>query len=157
MLFLRFKRRGTHKGFRFCKELKDSEYSPSRCFNFVVSPGMEHQLRWTEISQNGDPSLGRRSFGGEYNWDKPGTDKWFKNDRVKHSACKGVWGSKRYMKWLQRHIRSIVFTFMLTGFLFLLDSLMSSVFNPTLLKNMQAPRKSYDRQVNLDKFNLQEV
>ncbi|XP_073150274.1 O-fucosyltransferase 8-like [Henckelia pumila] len=106
--------------------------------------GMEHQLRWTEMSQNVDLSLGRRSFGGEYNWDKPG--KWFKNDRVKYSACKGVWGGKRHVKLLRRHIRSIVFTFMLTGFLFLLDSLMSSVINPTLFKNMQAPGKSYDQE-----------
>ncbi|KZV56186.1 hypothetical protein F511_24003 [Dorcoceras hygrometricum] len=98
------------------------------------------------MSQNGDQSLGRRSFGGEYNWDKPGTDKWFKNYRVKYSACKGVCGGKRHMKWLRKHIRSIVFTFMLTGFLFLLDSLMSSVFNPKLFKNLQAPRKSYDQE-----------
>ncbi|XP_073061370.1 O-fucosyltransferase 8-like isoform X1 [Primulina eburnea] len=104
---------------------------------------MEHQLR---MSQNGDPSLGRRSFGGEHYWDKPGTEKWFKNDRVKYSACKRVWGGKKHMKWLRRHIRSIVFTFMLMVFLFLLDSLLSSVFNPTLFKNMQASRKSYDQE-----------
>ncbi|KAG8385418.1 hypothetical protein BUALT_Bualt03G0043300 [Buddleja alternifolia] len=97
----------------------------------------------TEKLQNGDPYLGRRVFGGDYNWDKAILEKGFKNGSAKHGAYKGVYAGKRHIWWLRRHIKSIIFTFMLTGFLYLLDSLMFSLFDPAFHKNSPTPTKSY--------------
>lgn len=118
--------------------------------SFDASSGLkEYQLRWTEMLQNGDPSLGRRASGGDYNWDKAILIKGYKNDSVKHSVCKGVYAGKRHIWWLRRHLRSIIFTFMLMGFFFLLDSLIFSYFDPTFLKNNPSPRKAYAPKVQL--------
>ncbi|KAL0398449.1 UNVERIFIED_CONTAM: O-fucosyltransferase 8 [Sesamum radiatum] len=106
----------------------------------------EYQLRWNEMLQNGDPSLGRRVSGGEYNWDKPIFVKGFKNDSVKYNASKGGSAGKKHLWWLLRHLRSIIFTFMLLGFFFLLDSLMFSLFDPTFLEYSPYPSKAYDEK-----------
>ncbi|KAL0442631.1 UNVERIFIED_CONTAM: O-fucosyltransferase 8 [Sesamum latifolium] len=85
--------------------------------SFDASSGLkEYQLRWNEMLKNGDPSLGRRVSGGEYNWDKPIFVKGFKNDSVKYNASKG--GSA--------------------------DSLMFSLFDPSFLEYSPNPSKAYD-------------
>ncbi|PIN07252.1 hypothetical protein CDL12_20185 [Handroanthus impetiginosus] len=117
----------------------------SRSLSFDASPGLkEYQLRWTEMLQNGDPSLGRRASGGDCNWANGLLVKGFKNDALKYGPCKGVCPGKRHKLWLRRHIRSIMFTFMLMGFLYMLDSLMFSLFDPSFLKSSPAPIKSYE-------------
>lgn len=109
--------------------------------NFDASSGLrDYQFRWTEMIQNSDPSLGRRVSGGDYDLDSAVFGKGFKNDTVK--PCKGVYAGKRHTWWLHRHIRSIIFTFALVCFLFLLDSAMFSIFDPVILHHNPAPRKS---------------
>ncbi|KAL2494668.1 O-fucosyltransferase family protein [Forsythia ovata] len=109
--------------------------------NFDASSGLkEYQFRWTEMVQNGDPSLGRRVSGGDYNLDSVVFSQGVKNDNVK--SCKGVYAGKRHIWWLHRHIRSIIFTFVLVCFLFLLDSVMFSIFDSAILQDSLAPRKS---------------
>lgn len=111
--------------------------------SFDASSGLkEYQLRWTEMLINGDPSRGRRSSGADYNWNKAILLKGYKNDFAKYSASKGVYASKRHTWWLRRHVRSIIFTFVLLGFFFLLDSLMFSFYDPTFLNNALTPTKA---------------
>ena len=73
--------------------------------------------------------------------------KGFKNDYAKFSAYgKGAYAGKRHAWWPRRHVRSVVFTFALLGFFFLLDSFMYSYFDPTFLKN--GPTPAYAPRVN---------
>lgn len=109
----------------------------------------EYQLGWSEMLQNGDPSLGRRVSVGDYNWDKAMLVKGCKNDNVKFNACKGVCASKRHLWWFHRHMRSIIFTVILMGFFSLLDWFMFSYFDPTFLKNSPIPRITNAPQVRL--------
>ncbi|XP_009604295.1 O-fucosyltransferase 8 isoform X1 [Nicotiana tomentosiformis] len=95
----------------------------------------EHEFRSLDMQHGGDPPLGRRLSGGDYNWDKVVLSKGLKNDSVKFTPFKGVHVGKRQMWWLHRHIRSIVFTILLMGFLFLLDSLVCFIFDPAMLQN----------------------
>lgn len=116
--------------------------------NSLSFDASEYQLRWSEIMLNGDPSRGRRMSGSEYNWDKAILVKGFKNEYAKYSAIgKGVHGGKRQVWWLRRHMRSIIFTFLLLGFFFLLDSFMFSYFDPAFLKNVVTPTKAYAPKV----------
>ncbi|KAL8460690.1 hypothetical protein ACS0TY_032274 [Phlomoides rotata] len=125
--------------------------------NFDASSGLkEYQLRWSEMLQNGDPSLGRRVAGGEYNWDKAMLAKGCKNDIVKFNACKGVCAGKRHLWWFHRHMRSIMLTVMLMGFFSLLDWFMFSYFDPTFLKNSLIPRNAYSPQERNATNNEQE-
>ncbi|KAF7151139.1 hypothetical protein RHSIM_Rhsim02G0144700 [Rhododendron simsii] len=111
-----------------------------------------------------------RMLGADYNWNKAGLFHGFKNDPSKISSCKGVHGAKRHV-WLRKNLRSMVITFGLIGFLFLLDSLVYSILEPT---SGSAPKKSietmkertvnegkipvqmYDRLMNLASFALAE-
>ncbi|KAI8568071.1 hypothetical protein RHMOL_Rhmol02G0169100 [Rhododendron molle] len=114
-----------------------------------------------------------RMLGADYNWNKAGLFHGFKNDPSKISSCKGVHGGKRHV-WLRKNLRSMVITFGLIGFLFLLDSLVYSILEPT---SGSAPQKSietmkerttanvnegkipvqmYDRLMNLASFTLAE-
>ncbi|KAL2475169.1 O-fucosyltransferase family protein [Abeliophyllum distichum] len=109
--------------------------------NFDASSRLkEYQFRWTEMVQNGDPSLGRRVSGGDYNLDSVVFNQGVKNDTVK--SCKGVYAGKRHIWWLHRHIRSIIVTFVLVCFLFLLDAVMFSIFDSAILQDSLGPRKS---------------
>ncbi|KAE9452495.1 hypothetical protein C3L33_15600, partial [Rhododendron williamsianum] len=81
-----------------------------------------------------------RMLGTDYNWNKAGLFHGFKNDPSKISSCKGVHGGKRHV-WLCKNLRSMVITFGLIGFLFLLDSLVYSILEPT---SGSAPKKSIE-------------
>ncbi|GJV22653.1 O-fucosyltransferase 8 isoform X1 [Tanacetum coccineum] len=54
------------------------------------------------------------------------------SDHKKLGSFKGGYVGKRH-NWLQKHFSSIVFTFALMGFLFLLDSIMGSIFEPSVV------------------------
>lgn len=135
----------------------------------------EHEFRSLDLQHGGDPPIGRRFSGGEYNWDKVVLTKGMKNDSAKFTPCKGVYVGKRQMWWLHRHIRSIVFTLLLMGFLYLLDSLLFSIFDPAMLQNnfslqgssktevemvpkaaKEGPVKLYERLLNLAASSLAE-
>ncbi|KAA8519635.1 hypothetical protein F0562_013920 [Nyssa sinensis] len=80
-------------------------------------------------------------LGGEYHWNKAVLLHGLKNGPVKFSPCKGVYVAKRHL-WFRKHLRSIILTFVLIGFLFLLDSLMFSIFYPTVLQSSLPSSKS---------------
>lgn len=113
--------------------------------SFDASSGMkEYELRWSEMLLNGDPSRGRRMSG----WDKAMLVKGFKNGYAKYSATsRGAYAGKRHLWWLHRHMRSLIFTFALLGFFFLLDSFMFSYFDPTFLNNAPTPTQAYAPEV----------
>ncbi|KAL3617019.1 hypothetical protein CASFOL_039413 [Castilleja foliolosa] len=84
----------------------------------------------------------RMIIGGDYNWDKAILiSKGFKND---HKS------KKRRLSWLRRYIRSIIFTFTLIAFFFLLDSLMFSVFDPIYLNKTQSRANEEKNTTNDD-------
>ncbi|KAL3851402.1 hypothetical protein ACJIZ3_013284 [Penstemon smallii] len=99
--------------------------------SFDASSNLEYQLRW----------------------EKAVLGKGIKNNIVKYGSYKGVCNGKRHTWWLHRHIRSIIFTFLLMGFLFLLDSLMFSLFNPSFLKTSPAPGKSHEQEGSNTAYN----
>ncbi|PHU26319.1 hypothetical protein BC332_04651 [Capsicum chinense] len=135
----------------------------------------ENEFRSLDMQHGGDPPIGRRLSGGYYNWDKVVLAKGLKNDSAKFAPCKGVYVGKKQMRWLHRHIRSIVFTLLLMGFLYLLDSLMFSIFDSTMLQNnfslqgssktevemvprtaKEGPIRLYERLLNLAASSLAE-
>ncbi|XP_015063256.1 O-fucosyltransferase 8 isoform X1 [Solanum pennellii] len=135
----------------------------------------ENEFRSLDMQYGGDPPVGRRLSGGDYNWDKVVLTKGMKNDSAKFAPCKGVYVGKRQMWWLHRHIRSIVFTLLLMGFLYLLDSLLFSIFDPAMLQNnfslqgsskaevemvpraaKEGPVKLYERLLNMAASSLAE-
>ncbi|KAK2998451.1 hypothetical protein RJ639_023984 [Escallonia herrerae] len=101
------------------------------------------------MQKGGDPSTGKRVAGGYYQWNKVVLFHGLKNDSAKLGACKGGYPGKRHV-WFRRHVRSIIFTIALMGFLFLLDSLLISVFDPASLKSSSTPRKSTGKQGSTD-------
>ncbi|CAK9148118.1 unnamed protein product [Ilex paraguariensis] len=104
--------------------------------NLDVSFGVKNsQFRGSEMQKGSDPFIGRRMSG-----DKVFLVHGVKNDSSKFSNFKGVQAGKRHM-WIRRNLRSIGFTFLLIGFLFVLDSLMCSIFDPTI-QSSSIPRKS---------------
>lgn len=104
----------------------------------------DFQFRHSEMQKGGGETFkGRRNSGGEYQWNRAALFHSLKNDSVKFGACKGGgYGGKRHTIWLRKHVSSIVLTMGLMGFLFVLDSIMVSIFDPSLLHNSSAPRKS---------------
>ncbi|KAJ8549463.1 hypothetical protein K7X08_033170 [Anisodus acutangulus] len=143
--------------------------------DLVISYGVkEHEFRSLEVQHGGDPPIGRRLSGGEFNGDRVFLAKRLKNDSVKFTPCKGAYAGKRQMWWLHRHIKSIVFTLLLMGFLYLLDSLLFSIFDPALQNNFslqgssktkvemvqrtakEGPVKLYERLLNLAASSLAE-
>ncbi|XP_059669641.1 O-fucosyltransferase 8 [Cornus florida] len=138
--------------------------------NVDVSFGAkDYQYRCSETQQGCDPCKGRRISGGDYyHWNKTFLLHNLKNESAKFSACKGVYVGKRHI-WLRKHVRSIVFTFGFMGFLFLFDSLLFSILDPTILhigstpgistateesrttsiNEGKAPVQMYDRLLNL--------
>ncbi|XP_004233041.1 O-fucosyltransferase 8 isoform X1 [Solanum lycopersicum] len=135
----------------------------------------ENEFPSLDMQYRGDPPIGRRLSGGDYNWDKVVLTKGMKNDSAKFAPCKGVFVGKRQMWRLHRHIRSIVFTLLLMGFLYLLDSLLFSIFDPAMLQNnfslqgsskaevemvpraaKEGPVKLYERLLNMAASSLAE-
>ncbi|XP_019157921.1 PREDICTED: uncharacterized protein At1g04910 [Ipomoea nil] len=96
--------------------------------------------------------------------------------RLQLNGSKGVYsGRKRPLWWLFRHVRSIILTILLLGFLFLLDSFMFSIFHSLhhltasstqseggrigLVNNKEerrSPVKMYDRLLNMAASSLAE-
>ncbi|XP_024924324.3 O-fucosyltransferase 8 isoform X1 [Ziziphus jujuba] len=93
-------------------------------------------------SENGnDPSIGRRMSGGDNHWNsKMVLPYGWKNDNAKYTTCKTSYIGKKHL-WLRKHVKSIFFMFGLMGLLFLLDSLMVSIFDSTSLETSSVPDK----------------
>ncbi|KAK2995998.1 hypothetical protein RJ640_017362 [Escallonia rubra] len=107
------------------------------------------------MQKGGDPSTGKRVAGGDCQWNKVVLFHGLKNDSAKFGAYKGGYPGKRHV-WFRRHVRSIIFTIALMGFLFLLDSLLISVFDPASLKSSSTPRKSTGKQGSTDAYSNNE-
>ncbi|KAK3027909.1 hypothetical protein RJ639_040592 [Escallonia herrerae] len=121
---------------------------------FPRSPRPEHTnfnlpFGLREMQKGGDPSIGKRVAGGDYQWNKVVLFHGLKNDSAKLGACKGGYPGKRHA-WFRRHVRSIIFTIALMGFLFLLDSLLISAFDPASLKSSSTPRNSIGKRGSTD-------
>ncbi|CAN4105615.1 unnamed protein product [Withania somnifera] len=114
--------------------------------SFVVK---EPEYRSLEMQHSSELPIGRRLSGGDYNWDKVVLAKGLKNDSAKFTPYKGVHVGKKQMWWLHRHIRSIVFTLLLMGFLYLLDSLLFSIFDPAMLQNSFSLQDSSKTEVEM--------
>ncbi|KAJ7947103.1 O-fucosyltransferase [Quillaja saponaria] len=129
----------------------------------------DYQTRYQDILLGGsDPATWRRMTGSDYRWNsKTLLLHGLKSDCSKYSAGKGLHGGKRNL-WFRKHMRSIAFMFGLMGFLFLLDSLLVSIFDYTFLQHStthenssefqdrdayvyrkQSPVQMYDRLLNL--------
>ncbi|KAK2983457.1 hypothetical protein RJ640_024453, partial [Escallonia rubra] len=127
---------------------------------FPRSPRPEHTnfnlpFRLKDMQKGGDPSTGKRVTGGDCQWNKVVLFHGLKNDSAKFGAYKGGYPGKRHV-WFRRHVRSIIFTIALMGFLFLLDSLLISVFDPASLKSSSTPRKSTGKQGSTDAYSNNE-
>lgn len=101
-------------------------------------------------SENGnDPSIGRRMSGGDNHWNsKMVLPYGWKNDNAKYTTCKTSYIGKKHL-WLRKHVKSIFFMFGLMGLLFLLDSLMVSIFDSTSLETSSVPDKPSGLKVHL--------
>ncbi|KAK1375429.1 O-fucosyltransferase family protein [Heracleum sosnowskyi] len=107
-----------------------------------ASVSKDYQFRPAELQKNGEPFLGRRLSGGEYKWNRDTLCHSLKNDSGKFGACKGGHAGKRNTLWLRKNVGTILLTLGLMGFLFLLDSIMVSIFNPSAVHNNSAPSES---------------
>ncbi|KAG8494534.1 hypothetical protein CXB51_012228 [Gossypium anomalum] len=75
-----------------------------------------------------DPSIGRRILGGDNYWNsKVVLLHGLKDNSGKFTPCKGVYVGKKHT-WFRRNVKPIAFMLVLMAFLFLLDSLMVSIF-----------------------------
>ncbi|KAK6264590.1 hypothetical protein SCA6_020024 [Theobroma cacao] len=103
----------------------------------------DYHIRSSDSSGASDPSIGRRILGGENYWNsKAALLHGLKADSGKFTACKGVYVGKRHT-WFRRNVKSIAFTVVLIAFLFLLDSLMVSIFGSI---NLQSSTNSTRRE-----------
>lgn len=102
----------------------------------------DYQFRSAELQKSGEPFLGRRLSGGEYKWNRDTLFHGLKNDSGKFGACKGGYAGKRNSIWLRKNVGTILLTLGLMGFLFLLDSIMVSIFNPSAVHYNSAPSES---------------
>lgn len=103
-----------------------------------------------------DPSnIGRRISGGDYNLNskmlllhglKSHDFHVLRNDSIKYSTCKGSFLGKKHL-WLRKDVKSIVFVFVLMGFLLLLDSFLVSFFDSMILQNSSTLGKSLGLKV----------
>lgn len=114
-----------------------------------VSYGLkECDFRCSEKQQqHGDPSLGRRGSGGDNHWNKVILVQGLRNHSGKFTASKGAHIEKRPIWWLRRQIKSIIFTILLTGFLFVWDSLLFVILDNLMLQNSSTPSRTIETEV----------
>lgn len=86
-----------------------------------------YQFRYQKMVQGSDPAKVRRMSGGVYQFEL------FHGLRSNSMKLGSFKGGKRH-NWMRKHFSSIVFTLALMGFLFLLDSLMGSIFEPSVIQ-----------------------
>lgn len=133
---------------------QDSPKSPRpEAQHECLSLGMkDYQSRASENAH--DSYIGRRMFGGDNHCNsKIGLFHALKNDPTKCSVSKGNFVGKRHI-WLRKHVKSIAFMCLLMGFLFLLDSVVISIFDSMNLQDSSVPRKSNGIKV---KFHIASV
>lgn len=98
----------------------------------ISSPfaSFQYQFRYQKMVQGSDPIMGRKLelLHG------------LRSNSMKFGSFKGAYVGKRHT-WIRKHFSSIVFTVALMGFLFLLDSLMGSIFEPSVLESSPTPAK----------------
>ncbi|KAK9936602.1 hypothetical protein M0R45_013434 [Rubus argutus] len=105
-----------------------------------------------------DPSnIGRRISGGDYNLNSKmlflhGLKS---HDSIKYSTCKGSFLGKKHL-WLRKDVKSIIFVFVLMGFLLLLDSSLVSFFDSIILQNSSTLGKSLGLKEERDAYIMKE-
>ncbi|KAI3741642.1 hypothetical protein L1987_59316 [Smallanthus sonchifolius] len=88
-----------------------------------------YQFRYQKMVQGSDPAKVRRMSG-----DKLELFHGLRSDSMKLGSFKGGYVGKRHT-WISKHFSSIVFTAALMAFLFLLDSLMGSIFESSVVQS----------------------
>ncbi|KAM7500689.1 hypothetical protein LguiA_025103 [Lonicera macranthoides] len=121
----------------------------------LSSGAKDFQFRYLEKQQSGDLSIGRRNSGGECQWNKVILFHGLRSNSAKFGSFKGGDAAKR-QTWVHKHLPSVVFTFGLLGFLFLLDSLMFSIFHPAIVQNSSTPIKSTPTKDSRIAYNNEE-
>ncbi|KAL4335818.1 hypothetical protein GQ457_07G029700 [Hibiscus cannabinus] len=103
-----------------------------------------------------DPSIGRRILGGDnYGNSKVVLLPGLKDDSGKLNPCKGVYVGKKHT-WFRRNVKSIAFMLLLMVFLFLLDSLMVSLFASINLQGSSTSRISNGREEDRAAYTREE-
>ncbi|KAD3068818.1 hypothetical protein R6Q59_017185 [Mikania micrantha] len=92
-----------------------------------------YQFRFQKMIGS-DPAKVRRISGGVYQWDKFELFHGLNSNSMKLGSFKGGYVGKRHT-WFRKHFSSIVFTAALMIFLFLLDSLIGSIFEPSVIQS----------------------
>ncbi|XVE88224.1 hypothetical protein DITRI_Ditri19aG0051700 [Diplodiscus trichospermus] len=110
----------------------------------------DYYIRNSDSLGSSDPSIGRRILGADNYWNsKVVLLHGMKNDSGKFNPCKSVHVGKRHL-WFRRHVKSIAFMFVLMAFLFLLDSLMVSIFGSINLQRSSTTRNyGHHEEVNV--------
>ncbi|KAI3710150.1 hypothetical protein L2E82_39924 [Cichorium intybus] len=108
----------------------------------VNSPfgSFKYQFRYQKMVQGNDHTKGRKMSGGVYQWDKLDLFNGLRSNSMKLGSLKGAYVGKKHT-WIRKHFSSIVFTVLLMAILFLLDSLMGSIFEPSVLQSNPTPNK----------------
>ncbi|XVF40305.1 hypothetical protein PTKIN_Ptkin01aG0102900 [Pterospermum kingtungense] len=108
----------------------------------------DYHLRSSDSLGAGDPSIGRRILGADNYWNsKLVLVHGSKDDSGKFNPGpgKGVYVGKRGHTWFRRNVKSIAFMFVLLAFLFLLDSLMVSIFDSINLQSITSTTRNSSR------------
>ncbi|XWS18524.1 hypothetical protein CRYUN_Cryun32bG0051300 [Craigia yunnanensis] len=107
---------------------------------------MKDYIRSSDSLGANDPSFGRRILGGDNYWNsKVVLLHGLKDDSGKFNPCKGGYVGKRHT-WFRQNVKFIAFMFVLMAFLFLLDSLMVSIFGSINLQGSSTTRNSSRRE-----------
>ena len=107
----------------------------------------DYHFRSSDSLGSSDPSIGRRILGADNYWNsKVVLLHGLKDDSGKFNHFKGVYVGKRH-SWFHRNVKPISFMFFLMAFLFLLDSLIVSIFGSTNLHGSSTTRDSNGREV----------
>ncbi|KVH89464.1 GDP-fucose protein O-fucosyltransferase [Cynara cardunculus var. scolymus] len=106
----------------------------------------QYQFRYQKMVQGSDPTAGKK-FELLHG---------LRSNSMKFGSFKGAYVGKRHT-WIRKHFSSIVFTVALMGFLFLLDSFLGSIFEPSVLESSPTPAKlSSERELKQDESKFWE-
>ncbi|XP_076944577.1 O-fucosyltransferase 8-like [Bidens hawaiensis] len=94
---------------------------------FKQGDAFSYQFRYQKTTVGSDPAKVRRVSG-----DKFELFHGLRSNSMKSGSFKGGYVGKRHT-WIRKHLSSIVFTVALMAFLFLLDSVISSMFEPSVI------------------------
>ncbi|XP_022724278.1 uncharacterized protein At1g04910-like isoform X2 [Durio zibethinus] len=106
----------------------------------------DYHIRSSDSSEASVPSIGRRILGGDNYWNSEVVLLHsLKDDSGKFNPCKGAYVGTRHT-WFRRNVKSIAFMLLLIAYLFLLDSLVVSIFGSINIQGSSTTRNSTRRE-----------